>query len=61
VGSIEGRVAVQHLDDAQSGKNFTFKCHRDNNEVYSVNSIQFHPVRPLQTHPLFQDDMFMSS
>jgi mRNA export factor len=44
VGSIEGRVAVQHLDDAQSGKNFTFKCHRDNNEVYSVNSIQFHPV-----------------
>ncbi|GAQ82886.1 mRNA export protein [Klebsormidium nitens] len=44
VGSIEGRVAVQHLDDSQSSKNFTFKCHRDNNEVYSVNSIQFHPV-----------------
>lgn len=49
MGSIEGRVAVQHLDESQSSKNFTFKCHRDNNEVYSVNSIQFHPVRPLLT------------
>lgn len=45
VGSIEGRVAVQHVDDSQQPKNFTFKCHRDNNDIYSVNAINFHPVR----------------
>lgn len=44
VGSIEGRVGVHHLDDAQQSKNFTFKCHRDGNEIYSVNSVNFHPV-----------------
>jgi hypothetical protein len=44
VGSIEGRVAVQHIDEAQQSKNFTFKCHRDNNDIYAVNSIDFHPV-----------------
>ncbi|KAL4285738.1 hypothetical protein AHAS_Ahas19G0016200 [Arachis hypogaea] len=44
VGSIEGRVGVQHLDDAQQNKNFTFKCHRENNEIYSVNALNFHPV-----------------
>ncbi|GBG81410.1 hypothetical protein CBR_g32085 [Chara braunii] len=44
VGSIEGRVAVQHLDDSQASKNFTFKCHRDQNDIYAVNSISFHPV-----------------
>ena len=26
------------------GKNFTFKCHRDNNDIYAVNSINFHPT-----------------
>lgn len=45
VGSIEGRVGVHHLDDAQQSKNFTFKCHRESNEIYSVNSLNFHPVR----------------
>ncbi|BBN12217.1 mRNA export factor [Marchantia polymorpha subsp. ruderalis] len=44
VGSIEGRVAVQHIDEAQHPKNFTFKCHRDNNDIYAVNAINFHPV-----------------
>ncbi|GLT27335.1 hypothetical protein SLA2020_023410 [Shorea laevis] len=44
VGSIEGRVGVHHLDDQQQNKNFTFKCHRDGNEIYSVNSLNFHPV-----------------
>ncbi|KAH1207934.1 Protein RAE1 [Glycine max] len=44
VGSIEGRVGVHHLDDSQHGKNFTFKCHREGNEIYSVNSLNFHPV-----------------
>lgn len=28
IGSIEGRVAVQHVDDSLQSKNFTFKCHR---------------------------------
>lgn len=44
MGSIEGRVGVQHLDDAQQSKNFTFKCHREGNDIYSVNSLNFHPV-----------------
>ncbi|KAK4564119.1 hypothetical protein RGQ29_006276 [Quercus rubra] len=44
VGSIEGRVGVHHLDDAQQAKNFTFKCHREGNEIYAVNSLNFHPV-----------------
>ena len=43
VGSIEGRVAVQHVEDSMQSKNFTFKCHRDGNDVYAVNSIVFHP------------------
>jgi RNA:NAD 2'-phosphotransferase (TPT1/KptA family) len=42
VGSIEGRVAVQHVE-AQQAKKFTFKCHRDNNDIYAVNTISFHP------------------
>lgn len=45
VGSIEGRVAVQHIEDNQQTKNFTFKCHRvDANEIYAVNSMAFHPT-----------------
>ncbi|XVF67169.1 hypothetical protein PTKIN_Ptkin10aG0099000 [Pterospermum kingtungense] len=44
VGSIEGRVGVRHLDDLPQGKNFTFKCHREANKTYSVNSLNFHPV-----------------
>ena len=28
VGSIEGRVAVHHVEEANAAKNFTFKCHR---------------------------------
>lgn len=44
VGSIEGRVAVNHIDDQQQAKNFTFKCHRDSNDIYSVNAMNFHPV-----------------
>ena len=43
VGSIEGRVAVQHVEDALATKNFTFKCHRDGADIYAVNSISFHP------------------
>ncbi|TVU02536.1 hypothetical protein EJB05_51960 [Eragrostis curvula] len=36
VGSIEGRVGVHHIDDSQQSKNFTFKCHREGNDIYSV-------------------------
>eukprot|EP00884_Botryococcus_braunii_P010599 jgi/Botrbrau1/19540/Bobra.0035s0034.2 len=43
VGSIEGRVAVHHVQDQLQNKNFTFKCHRDNTDVYAVNSMSFHP------------------
>ena len=28
LGSIEGRVAVHHVEESMNGKNFTFKCHR---------------------------------
>lgn len=45
VGSIEGRVAVQHVEDNLQSKNFTFKCHREGTQdIYSVNSISFHPT-----------------
>ena len=44
VGSIEGRVAVNHVEDAQQAKNFTFKCHREQTDIYAVNDIKFHPV-----------------
>ena len=43
VGSIEGRVAVQHVEDNMKDKNFTFKCHRNNDDIYAVNSLCFHP------------------
>lgn len=44
LGSIEGRVAVQHVEDRDANKNFAFKCHRDSNDIYSVNHISFHPT-----------------
>ncbi|KAJ1628570.1 rae1-like protein [Pavlovales sp. CCMP2436] len=45
LGSVEGRVAVQHVEQANAQKNFAFKCHRDNttNDIWAVNSIAFHP------------------
>ncbi|KAH8685978.1 WD40-repeat-containing domain protein [Tricladium varicosporioides] len=49
VGSIEGRCAIQYVEEKDASSNFSFKCHRDppqNNmtNVYSVNAISFHPV-----------------
>mmetsp|Transcript_25674 Transcript_25674/g.73881 ORF Transcript_25674/g.73881 Transcript_25674/m.73881 type:complete len:362 (-) Transcript_25674:128-1213(-) len=43
VGSIEGRCSIAYVED--TSKNFAFKCHRstDQNEIYAVNSIDFHP------------------
>merc|ERR1711916_218931 len=44
LGSIEGRVAVQHVEEKESNFNFVFKCHRHSNNIYAVNAIAFHPV-----------------
>jgi cell cycle arrest protein BUB3 len=47
LGSIEGRVAVEFLDElgveADGKKKYAFKCHRINDTVYPVNCIEFHP------------------
>jgi len=43
LGSIEGRVAIHHVEDKDAMKNFAFKCHREGNEIYAVNVISFHP------------------
>jgi len=50
VGSIEGRVAIQYIEDKDVALNFSFKCHRkdptppskDNTLVFAVNAICFH-------------------
>ncbi|KAF4339776.1 poly(A)+ RNA export [Fusarium beomiforme] len=49
IGSIEGRCAIQYVEDKDSSSNFSFKCHRDPpansvTNVYAVNDISFHPV-----------------
>ena len=51
IGSIEGRCAIQYVEDKDASNNFSFKCHRqtppnDRNvsNVYAVNAISFHPV-----------------
>ncbi|EKX51243.1 putative Rae1, nuclear pore complex component [Guillardia theta CCMP2712] len=54
VGSIEGRVGVEHISDADLPKNFAFKCHRQNTnakdpELYAVNTIAFHPLGTFAT------------
>lgn len=54
IGSIEGRVAIEHIQDADLPKNFAFKCHRQNTEtkdpeLYAVNSLAFHPLGTFAT------------
>ncbi|KAI9342471.1 WD40-repeat-containing domain protein [Zopfochytrium polystomum] len=44
IGSIEGRVGIQYVEEKDSQNNFSFKCHRDDKNVYSVNDISFHPI-----------------
>ncbi|CUA77045.1 Poly(A)+ RNA export protein [Schizosaccharomyces pombe 972h-] [Rhizoctonia solani] len=50
MGSIEGRVAMQYIDEKEASNNFSFRCHRKeqsvtrNTDIYSVNDISFHPV-----------------
>ncbi|KAJ4302328.1 RNA export factor gle2 [Collariella sp. IMI 366227] len=48
IGSIEGRCAIQYVEDKDASLNFSFKCHRDPPQgnvtnVYAVNDISFHP------------------
>ncbi|OJD36152.1 poly + rna export protein [Diplodia corticola] len=50
VGSIEGRCAIQYVEEKDASSNFSFKCHRvtddtsrDIAKVFSVNAISFHP------------------
>ncbi|KAI1846965.1 hypothetical protein JX265_006837 [Neoarthrinium moseri] len=48
IGSIEGRCAIQYVEEKDATSNFSFKCHRDppsgnTTNVYSVNDISFHP------------------
>ena len=35
---------MQHVEDNMKSANFTFKCHREQNDIYAVNSISFHPT-----------------
>lgn len=51
VGSIEGRCAIQYVEEKDASSNFSFKCHRESppnqrdvSNVYAVNAISFHPV-----------------
>lgn len=48
IGSIEGRCAIQYVEEKDSSSNFSFKCHRDTGatttSVYALNAISFHPV-----------------
>jgi mRNA export factor len=44
IGSIEGRVGIQYVEEKKPGDNFAFKCHRSDNNAYAVNCISFHPI-----------------
>lgn len=51
IGSIEGRCAIQYVEEKDNSLNFSFKCHRENppnqrdvTNVFSVNAISFHPT-----------------
>ena len=47
LGSIEGRVAIEYLEQQNppdpKKKKYAFKCHRVGDTVYPVNCIAFHP------------------
>jgi mRNA export factor len=42
IGSIEGRVGIQYVQKIANKDHFAFRCHRNENNVYSVNGIAFH-------------------
>jgi mRNA export factor len=41
VGSIEGRVGIHYIQKVPGKDSFAFKCHRQESNVFSVNSIAF--------------------
>lgn len=49
VGSIEGRCAIQHVEEKDKRNDFAFKCHRDGADIYPVSSIAFHPFGTFST------------
>jgi len=48
IGSVEGRVAIEFLNELDVSSNgmkkYAFKCHRVDSIVYPVNAIAFHPI-----------------
>ncbi len=34
---------MQHVEESAAARNFTFKCHRETSDIFSVNAISFHP------------------
>mmetsp|Transcript_12610 Transcript_12610/g.38598 ORF Transcript_12610/g.38598 Transcript_12610/m.38598 type:complete len:355 (+) Transcript_12610:73-1137(+) len=44
VGSVEGRVSIDHVPEKDRKSDFAFKCHRDQqtNNIYAINAIAFH-------------------
>lgn len=56
LGTVEGRVAIQYVDEKAASSNFTFKCHRKDtpgqaarSQVCAVNDISFHPYGTFST------------
>jgi len=60
IGSIEGRVAIEYFSElvaknthgAEKPTNlqsFVFKCHRDGQDIYAVNCIDFYPTNKFLT------------
>ena len=45
IGSIEGRCGLEYFEEKDQAAKFSFKCHREETKnIYSVNSIRFHPI-----------------
>ena len=42
--TLQGRVAVHHVNERDAAKNFAFKCHREGNDIYAVDDLKFHPT-----------------
>ncbi|TYZ58543.1 hypothetical protein PybrP1_009561 [[Pythium] brassicae (nom. inval.)] len=49
IGSIEGRVAIQHVEEKDKRNDFAFKAHREGTDIYPVSSIAFHPFGTFST------------
>ena len=50
VGSIEGRVGVEYVNETETCKPFSFRCHRIT-DMYNVELI--YPVNAIAVHPLY--------